>query len=82
MKKIIASVITTSILATAIGPVSFNPMKIQADTNSPKSVTDLSKYENNDVIVVYKDDYNATPKKTLKIASLNQEEQANATVDS
>ena len=82
MKKIIASVLTTSILATAIGPVSFNPMKIQADTNSPKSVTDLSKYENNDVIVVYKDDYNATPKKTLKIASLNQEEQANATVDS
>ena len=48
MKKIIASVLTTSILATAIGPVSFNPMKIQADTNSPKSVTDLSKYENND----------------------------------
>ena len=87
MKKIIGSVLTASMLAATVGPMPGSPAKIQANTNStntdtPESVTDLSKYENNDVIVVYKEDTNATAKKTLKIASLDQEEQKNATVDS
>lgn len=87
MKKIIGSVLTASMLAATIGPMPVSPVKIQANTNSsntdtPESVTDLSKYENNDVIVVYKEDTNATAKKTLKIASLEQEDQKNATVDS
>lgn len=86
MKKIIGSVLTASMLAATVGPMPGSPAKIQANTNSsntgtPESVTDLSKYENNDVIVVYKEDTNATAKKTLKIASLDQEDQKNATVD-
>lgn len=86
MKKIIGSVLTASMLAATVGPMPVSPVQIQANTNpsntdTPESVTDLTKYETNDVIVVYKKEANATAKKTLQIASLDQEDQNAATVD-
>lgn len=86
MKKILSAILATSMVASTFN---FTPLTDQtahaATPNSTpdqtKSVTDLSKYENNQVIVVYKKNSNATEEKTLGIASLSTAEEENATVD-
>lgn len=86
MKKILSTILATSLLTSTF---SFTPLTNQAahaatQNNNPeqtRSVTDLSKYESNQVIVVYKKNANATEEKTLGIASLNATEEENATVD-
>lgn len=86
MKKILSTILATSLVASTLN---FTPIINQAayaatQNNNPeqtKSVTDLSKYENNQVIVVYKKNANATEEKTLGIASLNATEEEHATVD-
>lgn len=85
MKKVLSSLLTASLLASSVGVAPVADTKAATTNNTTEdvsSVTDLSKYETNDVIVVYKKDANATKKKTLGICSLSKEDEANASVDS
>lgn len=85
MKKFLSSLLTASLLASSVGvaPIADTKAATTNDTTTDTaSVTDLSKYETNDVIVVYKKDANATEKKTLGICSLSKEEEENASVNS
>lgn len=85
MKKFLSSLLTASLIASSvsIAPVANTKAATTNDTaEDTSSVTDLSKYESNEVIVVYKKDANATKKKTLGICSLSKEEEENASVDS
>lgn len=86
MKKIVATVLATSLVASSFqfAPITEQTVYAAPATNNAeqtKSVTDLSKYDTNQVIVVYKKDSNATEEKTLSIASLNAKEEENATVE-
>lgn len=87
MKKILTTVLTASLVASTMGTMPSSSIKVQADsallasTSLDKSVKDLSKYETNEVIVVYKKEANATPAKTMKIASLSTEEAKTASAD-
>lgn len=83
MKKLLSTVLATSLVASSFQLTPLTDLTAQAATTKSqnKSVTDVSKYETNQVIVVYKKDANATEEKTLKIASLDTTEEENATVD-
>lgn len=86
MKKILSTILATSLVVSTFNltPLTCQTIHAATQNNTPKqtkSVTDLSKYKNNQVIVVYKKNSNATEKKTLGIASLNATEEKNATVD-
>lgn len=86
MKKILSTILATSLVASSfnIPPLTYQTSLAATKENNVeqnKSVTDLSKYETNQIIVVYKKDSNATEEKTLKIASLDATKEANAEVD-
>lgn len=86
MKKILSTILATSLVASSfnIPPLTYQTSLAATKENNVeqnKSVTDLSKYETNQIIVVYKKDSNATEEKTLKIASLDATKEANAAVD-
>lgn len=80
MKKQISTLLTASLLASTIGmaPMSDTASVAAAST---KSVTDLSKYETNEVIVVYKNDSNATVNRTMRLAGLSKKETEEANGD-
>ena len=74
MKKILSTILATSLVASSfnIPPLTYQTSLAATKENNVeqnKSVTDLSKYETNQIIVVYMKDSNATEEKTLKIAS-------------
>lgn len=82
MKKLLSTVLATSLVASSlnVAPFTVNAANT-SNIKQSKSVTDLSKYETNQVIVVYKKGANATEEKTLKIASLDATAEENAIVD-
>lgn len=87
MKKFISSVLTASLLATSIAGLSVPDTAAAQKTDSAETgesdlVTDLSKYETNEIIVGYKKEANATAEKTFRIASLSKAEQEQAEVSS
>lgn len=82
MKKIVSSLLTVSLLASSIGTIPVTHAEtVPSSDKQEQSVTDLSKYETNDVIVVYKKEANATEKKTFSICSLPKDQEENASVD-
>lgn len=86
-KKLISTVVTANLLATSIfSSLSCSPFTTQKalaaeEKTTDESVTDLKKYNSNEIIVAYKKDSNATKKKTLRIASLSKAEEKEASVD-
>lgn len=87
MKKIISTILTTNLLVTSVlssvvaSPLTTDKALAAQKQSSDESVTDISKYDSNEVIVVYKKDSNATEKKTLSIASLTKQQEQDASVD-
>ena len=85
MKKIISSVLAVSIFASGFfidSGLTSTTRANASDAPLVSSITDLSQYPANDVIVVYKKDSNATKKKTLKICSLEESQEEQATISS
>lgn len=82
MKKVISGFLSVTLIASTLGtfPVTFESKAVTVSNNSAASVTDLNKYENNDIIVTYKKDSNATKKKTLNICGLSSTAASNAEV--
>lgn len=82
MKKIISGFLSVSLITSALGtlPATFEAKAITVSSDSAASVTDLNKYENNDIIITYKKDSNATKKKTLNICGLSSTAISNAEV--
>ena len=83
MKKLISGLLSVSLVASTLGtlPVTFQSKATTVtNDNDISSVTDLSKYENNDIIITYKKDTNATKKKTLSICGLSDSSTSNADV--
>ena len=80
MKKLVSTALIASLISSVFGT---SPILNAEDTqaNQTRSVTDLSKYETNDLIVVYKTDANATEKNTMRIASLSEEEQDSSSAE-
>lgn len=87
MKKVISTILTTTLLVTSVlssvvaSPLTTDKALAAQKQSSDESVTDISKYDSNEVIVVYKKDSNATKKKTLSIASLTKQQEQDASVD-
>lgn len=87
MKKVISTILTTTLLVTSVlssvvaSPLTTEKALAAQKQSSDESVTDISKYDSNEVIVVYKKDSNATKKKTLSIASLTKQQEQDASVD-
>ena len=84
MKKLIHSILAVTVVTSNLSvaaPASSVRAATSAATSSQTSVTEASQYPTNDVIVVYKKEANATKKKTLKICSLEQEQEEEATVE-
>lgn len=73
MKRILGSVLTAALISSSISiaPITSHAATIEDET-AITSITDMDKYENNDVIVVYKNEKNATSTKTLRICGLSQ----------
>ena len=82
MKKTLSGLLAASLITSLIGVLP--PASKTAAATSPEdtavSVTELSKYENNDIIITYKKEANATKKKTLSICGLSAARQADTEV--
>ncbi|MCR4802471.1 MAG: S8 family serine peptidase [Lachnospiraceae bacterium] len=79
MKKIVSAALILSLISS--GLTSFSIIKAEATKKQQNSITDSSKYETNDLIVVYKNDANATAKKTMSIASLSANDEATSSAE-
>ena len=82
MKKLISGLLTASFVASTLGvlPITFESKAADISNDSDISITDLNKYETNDIIITYKKDTNATKKKTLSICGLSDSSASNAEV--
>ena len=80
MKKFVSLALIVSLIPSGIG--TFSIIKAKDTQTQQNSVTDITEYETNDLIVVYKNEINATAKKTMSIASLsaNDEDASSAEV--
>lgn len=82
MKKKLSGLLAASLITSLIGalpPVSETAAATSSE-DTAVSVTDLSKYETNDIIITYKKEANATKKKTLSICGLSAAQQADTEV--
>ena len=80
MKKFVSLALIVSLIPSGIG--TFSIIKAKDTQTQQNSVTEITEYETNDLIVVYKNEVNATAKKTMSIASLsaNDEDASSAEV--
>lgn len=82
MKKLVCGLLTASLVASTMCtlPITYSSKAASTIDDTNVSVTDLSKYQNNDIIITYKKDTNATKKKTLSICGLSDSAVSNAEV--
>lgn len=73
MKKITSCIVTASLFVSMAGTpaLSLPVFASSLSENTITSITDLSKYETNDIIVVYKKGANATKQRTLSICGIS-----------